>query len=173
MSRSTRLFTDRDTASSRLPVRSSCIMLDFFKHQLNVDSRVCTHIYTHIGPHLHTKSSGAKQVMRQIKKIQFLLVFACNVLALCYVKIFLRKPSYKAGCGRFAISVLLQNGISDSDVFPQNGLCSPRTGTATAPARAPMLRHGQLLKPSRCQFERRHSRIDWTVSKFVSHKSNG
>ena len=128
-------------------------------------------MHAHIGPHLHTKSSGAKRVIRQIKKIQFLLVFACNdyVLALCYVKIFLRKTSYKAGCGRFAISVLLQNGISDSDVFPQNGLCSPRTGTATAPARAPMLCHGQLLNPSRCQFERRHSRIDWTVSIFVSH----
>ena len=97
-------------------------------------------------------------------------VFACNVLALCYVKIFLRKTSYKAGCGRFAISVLLQNGISDSDVFPQNGLCSPRTGTATAPARAPRLRHRERINPSRCQFERRHSRIDWTVSKFVSHK---
>ena len=70
----------------------------------------------------HMKSSGAKRVMRKNKKIQFSLVFACNVLALCYVKIFSRKTSYKAGCGRFAISVLLQNGISDSDLFPQNGL---------------------------------------------------
>ena len=78
------------------------------------------------------KSSCAKLVMQQNKKIQFSLVFACNVLALCYVKIFFRTTSYKAGCGRFAISVLLQNGISDSDLFPQNGLCSPRMGTATA-----------------------------------------
>ena len=45
---STRSFNDSDTASSRLPVRSSCIMLDFFMHQLNADSRVRTHIYTHI-----------------------------------------------------------------------------------------------------------------------------
>ena len=68
------------------------------------------------------KSSGAKRVMRQNKKLQFSLVFPCNVLALCYVRIFFRKTSYKADCGRFAISVLLQNGISDSDLFPQNGL---------------------------------------------------
>ena len=68
------------------------------------------------------KSSGAKRVMRQNKKIQFSLVFACNVLALYYVKIFPRKTIYKAGCGRFAISVLLQNGISNSNLFPQNGL---------------------------------------------------
>ena len=85
------------------------------------------------------KSSGTKRVMRQNKKIPFLLVFASNI-AQGYVKIFSRKTSYKACCGRLAISVLLQNGISDSDLFPQNGLCSPRTGTASAPAHAPRLR---------------------------------
>ena len=86
--------------------------------------------------------------MRQNKNIQFSLVMQWNVLALCYVKILKNKNSYKAGCGRFTISVLLQNGISDSDPFSQNGLCSPRTGTATVQASAPRLRHGQLLSLS-------------------------
>ena len=36
-------------------MRSSCIMLDFFKHQLNVDGRVRTHI--HISLYLHTHTS--------------------------------------------------------------------------------------------------------------------
>ena len=85
--------------------------------------------------------------MRQ-KKILFSLVIACNVLALCYVKIFFRKTSYKVGYGRFAVSVLLQNGMSDSDLLPQNGLCSPREGTSTEPARARRLRHGELLSSS-------------------------
>ena len=43
----TRSFTDSDTASSRLLMPSSCIMLDVFKHQLNADSRVHTHIPHH------------------------------------------------------------------------------------------------------------------------------
>ena len=80
---------------------------------------------------VNLKSLGTKRVMRQNKKIGFSLVFASNVLALCYVKIFFRKTSYKADCGRFVILVLLQNGISDSDLFPQNGLCSPRTNVST------------------------------------------
>ena len=50
----TESFTDSDTASSRLPMRSSCIMLDFFKHQLNADSRVPTHIQTSVYLHTHT-----------------------------------------------------------------------------------------------------------------------
>ena len=50
----TRSFNDSDPASSRLPMRSSCIMLDFFKHQLNADSRVCTHIHTSSYLHTHT-----------------------------------------------------------------------------------------------------------------------
>ena len=50
----TRSFTDSDTASSRLPMRSSCIMLDFFKHQLNADSRVRTHVHTSSYLHTHT-----------------------------------------------------------------------------------------------------------------------
>ena len=50
----TRSFNDSDTASSRLPMRSSCIMLDFFKHQLNADSRVRTHIHTSSYLHTHT-----------------------------------------------------------------------------------------------------------------------
>ena len=91
------------------------------------------------------KSSGAKRVMRQNKKLRFSLVFASNVLALCNVKICFCKTSYKAVCGRFVISVLLQNGISDSDLFLQYGLCSPRAGTATAQVRTPRLRHGVLL----------------------------
>ena len=102
------------------------------------------------------------------QKNWFSLVFASNVLALCYVKIFFRKTSYKAVFGRFVISVLLQSGISDSDLFPQYGLCSPRTATALVDA--PRLHHGVLLSPTWCQFARRHSRIDWTVSEFVSHK---
>ena len=48
----TRSFTDIETASSRLPLRSSCIMLNFFKHQLNADARVRTHIHTSL--YLHT-----------------------------------------------------------------------------------------------------------------------
>ena len=87
-------------------------------HTWTATSLARLYIYIYI----YMKSSGAKRVMRQNKKIQFSLVFACNVLALYYFKIFFRKTSYKAGCGRFAISVLLQNGISDSDLFPQNGL---------------------------------------------------
>ena len=39
-----------DSAASRLPMQSSSITLDFFKHQLNADSRV----RTHISLHLHT-----------------------------------------------------------------------------------------------------------------------
>ena len=34
---STRSFTDSDTARSRLPVRTPCIMLNFFELQLNAD----------------------------------------------------------------------------------------------------------------------------------------
>ena len=49
---STRSFTDSDTASNRL--RSSCTMLDFFKHQLNADSRVHTHIGLHTYTNTHT-----------------------------------------------------------------------------------------------------------------------
>ena len=37
--------------------------------------------------------------MRQNQKIRFSLVFASNVLALCYVKIFFRKTSYEAVWG--------------------------------------------------------------------------
>ena len=66
--------------------------------------------------------------MRQNKKIRFSLVLVSNVLALCYAKIFFSKTIYKAVCGRFVISVFLQNGISDSDLFLQYGLCSPRHG---------------------------------------------
>ena len=50
----TRSITDSDTASSRLPMRSSCIMLNFFKHQLNADSRVRTHMHTSLYLHTHT-----------------------------------------------------------------------------------------------------------------------
>ena len=46
--------------------------------------------------HKHLKSLGAKRVMRQNQKIRFSLVFASNVLALCYVNIFFRKTSYEA-----------------------------------------------------------------------------
>ena len=46
------------------------------------------------------KSLGAKRVIRQNKKIRFPLVFASNVLALCYVKKKkIRKTSYEAVCG--------------------------------------------------------------------------
>ena len=51
---STRSFTDSDTASSRLPVRTSSTMLDFFKHKLNADSRVRTQIHTRTYLHTHT-----------------------------------------------------------------------------------------------------------------------
>ena len=74
------------------------------------------------------------------------LVFACNELALCYVKIIFRKTSHKAGCGRFAISVLLQNGISDSEFSHKTGYVAH--ARAPPPARVPRLRHGELLGPS-------------------------
>ena len=88
------------------------------------------------------------ELCAKTKKSGFRWFLQSKVLALCYVKIFVRKASYKAVCGRFVISVLLQNGISDSDLFPQYGLCSPRAGTATAPVRAPRLRHRVLLSPT-------------------------
>ena len=46
-------FNDSDNASIWLPGRSSCIMLDFFNHQLNADSRVCMHIHTYISTYTH------------------------------------------------------------------------------------------------------------------------
>ena len=49
-----RSLTAGDTASSRLPVRSPCIMLNFFEHQLNADSRAHTHIHTSLYLHTHT-----------------------------------------------------------------------------------------------------------------------
>ena len=77
---STRSFTDSDTASSRL--RSSCTMLDFFKHQLNVDSRVRKHIGLHTYLHTYTTLLLYMLIQCSGSNNYIIIIFYCHLMCM-------------------------------------------------------------------------------------------